>query len=128
MPSGVVAEDFVTEEGVRMNAQMRGVTPGEMRIGLPVATFLLATACAFALAFHFVWDAYWANADYWANAGMVVFWRTGLALMFGALVLLAIPPVVAFFRKKGFEYARWRESDHPWSTESSDGDDDSDDE
>ena len=24
------------EEGVRMNAQMRGVTPGEMRIGLPV--------------------------------------------------------------------------------------------
>ena len=24
------------EDGVRMNAQMRGVTPGEMRIGLPV--------------------------------------------------------------------------------------------
>jgi hypothetical protein len=45
-----------------------------------------------------------------------------------ALVLLAMPPVVAFFREKGFEYARWRESDHPWSSESSDGDDDSDDE
>ena len=53
------------------------------------ALSLLATACAFVLAFHFVWDAYWAHADYWANAGMVVFWRTGLALMFGALVLLA---------------------------------------
>ncbi len=44
-----------------------------------------------------------------------------------ALVLLAIPPVISFFREKGFEYARWRESDHPWSSESND-DDDSDDE
>ena len=45
-----------------------------------------------------------------------------------AIVLLAIPPVLAYFRELGFEYARWRESDHPWSNESSDDDSDSDDE
>jgi hypothetical protein len=32
------------EEGVRMNAQMRGVTPGEMRIGLPVQVTFERTA------------------------------------------------------------------------------------
>jgi hypothetical protein len=50
---------------------------------------LLLTACAFAIAVPFVWDSYWASADYWASGAMVVFWRTGLALTFGALVLLA---------------------------------------
>ncbi len=50
---------------------------------------LLATAVAFAVALHFTWDAYWVQLDYWTNAGMVVFWRTGLALTFGALVLFA---------------------------------------
>ena len=43
-----------------------------------------------------------------------------------ALILLAIPPVLAFFRQLSFEYARWRESDHPWSNDSDS--DDSDDE
>ena len=50
---------------------------------------LLLTACAFAVAVPFVWHSYWANSDYWASGAMVVFWRTGLALTFGALVLLA---------------------------------------
>lgn len=50
---------------------------------------LSATAVAFAVALHFTWDAYWAHSDYWTNVGMVVFWRTGLALTFGALVLFA---------------------------------------
>jgi hypothetical protein len=45
-----------------------------------------------------------------------------------ALLLLAIPPILGFVRERSFEYARWRESDHPWSNESSDSDDDSDDE
>jgi peptidoglycan/LPS O-acetylase OafA/YrhL len=49
----------------------------------------LATALAFAVALYFTWDAYWAHIDYWTNAGMVVFWRTALALTFGALVLFA---------------------------------------
>lgn len=40
-----------------------------------------------------------------------------------ALALLAIPPVVAFFGELNFEYGRWRESDHPWSTGSSNDDD-----
>ena len=50
---------------------------------------LLVTACAFAVGVYFVWDRYWASADYWASGAMVIFWRTGLALTFGALVLLA---------------------------------------
>ena len=50
---------------------------------------LLVTACVFVVALYFVWDRYWASADYWASGAMVVFWRTGLALTFGALVLLA---------------------------------------
>jgi hypothetical protein len=45
-----------------------------------------------------------------------------------ALLLLAIPPILSYFREIGFEYARWRESEHPWSTSTSDSDDDSDDE
>ena len=48
---------------------------------------LLAAACAFAVALYFVWESYWAHADYWDNGAMVIFWRTGLALTFGALVL-----------------------------------------
>ena len=43
-----------------------------------------------------------------------------------ALVLLAIPLALAYFRELSFEYGRWRESDHPWSSESSDDDDDDD--
>jgi peptidoglycan/LPS O-acetylase OafA/YrhL len=50
---------------------------------------LLAIAVGFAVASHFVWDVYWKHATYWTYGGMVVFWRTGLALTFGALVLLA---------------------------------------
>ena len=52
---------------------------------LPMA----AAAGAFAIALHLTWDAYWGHSDFWASAGMVVFWRTGLALTFGALVLFA---------------------------------------
>src|SRR6185503_17855159 len=37
-----------------------------------------------------------------------------------ALVLLAIPLALAYFRELSFEYGRWRDSDHPWSSESSD--------
>lgn len=40
-----------------------------------------------------------------------------------ALVLLAIPPIAAYFGELNFEYARWRESDHPWSTNTSDDED-----
>jgi len=43
-----------------------------------------------------------------------------------ALVLLAIPLALAYFRELSFEYGRWRESDHPWSSDSSDDDDDDD--
>jgi len=50
---------------------------------------MLATAGAFAVALHFTWNAYWTHSDFWTSAGMVVFWRTGLALTFGALVLFA---------------------------------------
>jgi len=50
---------------------------------------VLSTACTFVVALYLVWDSYWANPDYWASGAMVVFWRTGLALTFGALVLLA---------------------------------------
>jgi predicted RNA-binding Zn-ribbon protein involved in translation (DUF1610 family) len=41
-----------------------------------------------------------------------------------ALALLAIPPIVTYFRQVSFEYARWRESDYPWSSSSDGGDDD----
>ena len=37
------------EEGVRMTAQLRGVTPGEMRIGLPVAVAFERTTRELAL-------------------------------------------------------------------------------
>ncbi|MEP6491685.1 MAG: DUF4178 domain-containing protein [bacterium] len=40
-----------------------------------------------------------------------------------ALLLLAVPPVLAYFRELAFEFGRWKESDHPWSTTDS-GDDD----
>ena len=40
-----------------------------------------------------------------------------------ALLLLAAPVVVAALSAINFEYSRWRESDHPWTT-SSDSDDD----
>jgi peptidoglycan/LPS O-acetylase OafA/YrhL len=49
----------------------------------------LAAACVFAVALYFGWKVYWAHANYWGNAWMVIFWRTALALTFGALVLLA---------------------------------------
>lgn len=41
-----------------------------------------------------------------------------------ALVLLAAPVLFAAFSSVNFEYNRWRESDHPWVTTSSDSDDD----
>jgi hypothetical protein len=37
-----------------------------------------------------------------------------------ALVLLAVPPILAAFSQVRFEYARWQESDHPWSSSSDD--------
>lgn len=43
-----------------------------------------------------------------------------------AFVLLATPVLLSVVRSVSFEYNRWRESDHPWST-SSDSDDDGDD-
>jgi len=41
-----------------------------------------------------------------------------------ALVLLGLPVLWAAFSAVNFEYNRWRESDHPWVTTSSDSDDD----
>ena len=41
-----------------------------------------------------------------------------------ALVLLALPVLLAAFGAVNFEYNRWRESDHPWVTTSSDSNDD----
>jgi hypothetical protein len=43
-----------------------------------------------------------------------------------ALVLLGLPVLLAAFSAVNFEYNRWRESDHPWVTTSSDSDDDDD--
>jgi hypothetical protein len=40
-----------------------------------------------------------------------------------ALVLLAIPPAFASFRRWGFESSRWQESDYAPSDDDSDGDD-----
>jgi len=59
---------------------------------------LLVAVGAFALDFYFVWDSYWAHADYWNNGAMVIFWRTGLAITFGALVLIAaqLPDIARF--------------------------------
>jgi hypothetical protein len=37
--------------------------------------------------------------------------------------LLAVVPVIAFFRKSAFEVARWAESDHPLVTEGDSSDD-----
>ena len=50
---------------------------------------LLANGGAFLLVLYLAWTSYWAHANYWDNAWMVVFWRSALALSFGALVLLA---------------------------------------
>jgi peptidoglycan/LPS O-acetylase OafA/YrhL len=59
---------------------------------------LLATAGVFAVALHFAWTRFWAQPDYWGNVWMVVFWRSALALTFGALVLLAaqLPDLTRF--------------------------------
>ena len=43
-----------------------------------------------------------------------------------ALALLAVPVLFSAFGSVNFEYNRWRESDHPWVTTSSDSDDDDD--
>jgi peptidoglycan/LPS O-acetylase OafA/YrhL len=51
-------------------------------------TTVAITVCL-AGALQFVWRTYWAHPGYWDNPWMVIFWRTGLALAFGALVLLA---------------------------------------
>ena len=50
---------------------------------------LVSAAVCLAVALQVVWRTYWAQSGYWDNPWMVVFWRTGLALAFGALVLLA---------------------------------------
>lgn len=39
-----------------------------------------------------------------------------------ALVLLALPMLWVWWRRRVFEHQRWLESDHPWSTESDDDD------
>ena len=60
---------------------------------------LLSAGCIlFVAALYFVWGSYWANAVYWNDASMVIFWRTGLALTFGALVLVAtlLPDIARF--------------------------------
>ncbi len=51
------------------------------------ARVLSATATCFVVTAALAWNSYWAEADYWGNGWMVVFWRTALALTFGALVL-----------------------------------------
>lgn len=50
---------------------------------------LLGMAGGFAAAGYFTWNSFWSQPDYWGSGSMVVFWRTALALSFGALVLLA---------------------------------------
>jgi len=50
---------------------------------------LAPAACGFAVALYVAWGVYWAHSEYWGNPWMVVFWRSALALTFGALVLLA---------------------------------------
>jgi hypothetical protein len=42
-----------------------------------------------------------------------------------AFGLLLLPMLFAVFSSVNFEYQRWSESDHPWTTSSSDSDDDS---
>ena len=61
---------------------------------------LIASAFVFTLALDVVWHTYWSSTDYWNDAAMVVFWRTGLATAFGSLVLLAslLPDVARFVR------------------------------
>lgn len=58
----------------------------------------IAAAFVFTIALDVVWQTYWSHADYWGDAGMVIFWRTGLATTFGALVLFAslLPNVARF--------------------------------
>jgi hypothetical protein len=46
---------------------------------------VIAAAAVFTIALDVVWQTYWSHADYWGDAAMVVFWRTGLATAFGAL-------------------------------------------
>ena len=54
----------------------------------------------FTIALDIVWDAYWSEANYWSDAAMVIFWRTGLATTFGALVLFVslLPDVTRYVR------------------------------
>jgi peptidoglycan/LPS O-acetylase OafA/YrhL len=61
---------------------------------------LIASAAAFGFALQLTWHTYWSQPDYWGNAAMVIFWRTGLATTFGALVLFAslLPDVARFLR------------------------------
>jgi peptidoglycan/LPS O-acetylase OafA/YrhL len=70
------------------------------------AIFPLATVCAFALGLTVVWTSYWAQTDYWGNVWMVVFWRTALALTFGALVLLAaqLPDLTRYWPLRPLNY------------------------
>jgi peptidoglycan/LPS O-acetylase OafA/YrhL len=59
---------------------------------------LIGAAFLFTIALDVVWETYWSHADYWGDAAMVIFWRTGLAATFGALVLFAslLPNVARF--------------------------------
>ena len=59
---------------------------------------LIAAAFAFTIGLDVVWQTYWSHADYWGDGAMVIFWRTGLAATFGALVLFAslLPNVARF--------------------------------
>ena len=61
---------------------------------------LIASAFLFTMALDTVWHTYWSSADYWSDAAMVIFWRTGLATAFGSLVLFAslLPDVARFVR------------------------------
>jgi peptidoglycan/LPS O-acetylase OafA/YrhL len=61
---------------------------------------LVASAGAFGAALHVTWQTYWSHANYWGDAAMVIFWRTGLATTFGALVLFAsvLPDIARWLR------------------------------
>jgi hypothetical protein len=50
-----------------------------------------------------------------------------ISYLFWAMLLLAVPPLVFWYRKYSFEYHRWEESDFPMSAGSDSDDSGSDD-
>lgn len=48
--------------------------------------------------------------------------------LFWFLLLVAVPPLLAWFQSRSFEVERWQESDHPWAVAGDDDDDCGDDE